>query len=194
MKRIFIIIVLVVSSISLFAQTSSGVWNSNTATYTNSAHKITWQLLDEFTWVGRPILTDNTLLKVRNDDTHILVTLGVGQDEVEEGDPWDYISQYESAQMIQLKKLQAQQNGMTFIGTKAVKSQLCGIHAIKTRTDMKKYYPEYDQTVHSIEIMYQLLNNARMYTITVTALSVLEEEIDIFDRLAVQLFNGFSIK
>lgn len=194
MRYSFTTIMALFLSVMAIAQTSSGSWNAKTATYTNAKYGITWTLIEELEWVGRPILTDDTLLKVRNDDTHILVTLAIGQDEVKEGDPWDYVAEYESPQMIQLKKLQAAQKGMSFIETKAVKSQLCGYHAIKIRTDMKKYYPEYEQTVHSIEIMYQLLRNGRMYTITVTALSVLEEEIDVFDRLAIQLFNGFKVK
>ena len=83
---------------------------------------------------------------------------------------------------------------MEYIGTKAVKSQICGIHAVKTSTDMKKYYPEYNQTVHSIEITYTLYHNGYIYTVSVTALSVLEEEITEFDRFATMLFNGFHIQ
>jgi len=68
-------LVALLMTVGAFSQTSSGSWNSRTATYTNTTHGITWQLIDDWTWSGRPILADGTLLKVRNDDTHILVSL-----------------------------------------------------------------------------------------------------------------------
>lgn len=194
MKKFIITFTALLLSLMAYAQTSSGTWNSRTATYSNSTYKITWKLIDDWTWVGRPILTESTLLKVRNDDTHILVSLGVNKEDAVVEDIWEHVSDFEAPAVVELKKLTAKQNGMTFLGTKAVKSQLCGIHAVKTRTDMKKYYPEYKQTVHGIEIMYNLYKQGNLYTVTVTALSVLEEEIPDFDRIATELFNGFSIK
>ena len=177
-----------------FSQTSSGTWNSRTATYTNTTHNLTWKLIDDWTWSGRPILAEGTLLKVRNDDTHILCSLSVNKEDAVVDDIWNHVSDFESPTIVNLKKMTAKQNGMTFLGTKASKSQLCGIHAVKTRTDMKKYYPEHKATVHGIEIMYNLYKRGNLYTVTVTALSVLEEEIPDFDRIATELFNGFSIK
>lgn len=194
MKRTFVFIVIVAFSLATFAQTSSGVWNSKTATYTNTTHKITWQLIEDAEWVGRPILGEGTLLKVRNDDTQILVKLSAIKADPGDEDAWDYIQMYESPEFEEFPKQQAAYFGMEYLGTKAVKSQLCGIHAVKTRTDMKKYYPEYNQTVHSIEISYSLCRNGYIYTVTVTALSVIEEEIEIFDRIATELFKGFEIK
>lgn len=194
MKKTILIQLLAIIPLFAFSQTSSGTWNSRTATYTNTTHNITWQLIDELTWVGRPILTDGTLLKVRNDDTHILVSLAVHKEDGVVSDIWDHISDFESPEVVQLKKMTAKQNNMTFLGTKAVKSQLCGLHAVKTRTDMKRYYPEHNATVHGIEIMYNIYKRGFLYTVTVTALSVLEEEIDGFDRIAIELFNGFRIQ
>ena len=194
MKKTISILLLAFTPIFAFSQTSSGIWNSRTATYTNATHHITWQLIDDLTWVGRPILTDGTLLKVRNDDTHILVSLAVHKEDMAISDIWNHISDFESPAVVQLKKMTAIQNNMTFLGTKAIKSQLCGLHAVKTRTDMKRYYPEHNATVHGIEIMYNLYKGGFTYTVTVTALSVLEEEIDAFDRIAIELFNGFSIQ
>lgn len=181
-------------TVGAFSQTSSGSWNSRTATYTNTTHGITWKLIDDWSWTGRPILAEGTLLKVRNDDTHILVSLSVYKEDGVMDDIWNHVSDYESPQIVNLKKMTAKQNGMTFLGTKASKSLLCGIHAVKTRTDMKKYYPEHKATVHGIEILYNLYKGRNLYTVTVTALSVLEEDISEFDRIATELFNGFSIK
>ena len=194
MKKSILASLFVLLSLSAFGQSSSGKWDVFTSKYTNTAHNITWQLLNNVTWVGRPILTEGTLHKVRNDDTHILVSLAVHKEDEGVDDIWDTIADYESPLAVQLKKMTATQNGMTFLGTKAIKSQLCGIHAVKTRTDMKKYYPEHDATVHGIEIMYNLYKRGNLYSMTVTALSVLEEDIDAFDRLATEIFNGFSIQ
>jgi hypothetical protein len=130
---------------------------------------------------------------MRNDDTHILVKISATKTEPIDQDIWDEVSMFESDEFTKPAKQLAAYNGMEYIGTKAVKSQICGIHAVKTRTDMKKYYPEYNQTVHSIEITYTLYRNGYIYTVSVTALSVLEEEISEFDRFATMLFNGFEI-
>lgn len=194
MKKVFLATLLAMVSLYAFSQTSSGLWNSSTSTYTNSAHKITWQLIEDLDWIGRPILSGSTLLKVRNDDTHILVKLGANKEVGLKGDIWDYVSEKEHPQLEKMHKQQAQQNGMIYLGTKSVRSQLCGNHAIKKRIDMKKDYPEYGQTVHSIEIEYLFYKGDYIYTVSVMALSVLEEEIDLFERVATQLFNGFSIK
>ena len=194
MKRIIIVILLIFVSTTAFSQTSSGVWNSKTATYTNSAHGINWQLIEDVDWVGRPILENSTLFKVRNDDTQILVKLGATKTKPSDEDVWDYVSMFESTEFTEPQRQLAAQKGMKYVGTKADKSQLCGIHAVKIRTDMKKYYPEYKQTVHSIEITYSFYRSGYIYNVSVTSLSVLEEEIADFDRIATIIFNGFKIK
>ena len=131
---------------------------------------------------------------MRNDNNKILVKLGATKTKPSDEDVWDYIQMFESPEYVKQQKLLAAHNGMEYLGTKAVKSQLCGIHAVKTRTDMKKYYPEYDQTVHGIEITYSFYRSNYIYTVSVTALSVLEEEISEFDKIATMLFKGFEIK
>ena len=133
MKKVFLATLLAMVSLFAFSQTSSGLWNSSTATYTNSAHKITWQLIEDLEWIGRPMLSGSTLLKVRNDDTHILVKLGANKEVGLKGDVWDYVSEKEPPQLEKMHKQQAQQNGMTYLGAKSARSQLCGNHAIKKR-------------------------------------------------------------
>ena len=194
MKRIVLVFFLTFILGEAFSQTSSGVWNGKTATYSNSVHKITWHLIEEAEWIGRPILEESTLFKVRNDEMQILVQLGATKTVPADDDVWDYVSMFESEDITKSKKQLATYYGMEYVGTKAIKSQLCGIHAVKVKTDMKKYYSEYNETVHSIEITYSLYRNGYIYTITVTALSILEEEISDFDRLATMIFNGFKIQ
>lgn len=156
MQKTFLAVLLLFIPFLSYSQTSSGVWNSTTATYTNSVHKITWKLIEDLSWIERPFLTDGILFKMRNDDTHVLVKIGATKTEPIDQDIWDEVSMFESDEFTKPEKQLAAYNGMEYIGTKAVKSQICGIYAVKTRTDMKRYYPEYNQTVHSIEITYTL--------------------------------------
>lgn len=193
MKKGIITSLLATFSLFAFSQTSSGLWNSSTAKYTNSDHKITWQLIEGLGWIGRPILSGSTLLKVRNDDTRILVKLGANKEVGLKGDIWDHVSEFESPLLDEMYKLQAQQNGMTYLGVKSMRSLLCGNHAIRMRIDMKKDYPEYRQTVHCVEIQYMFYKGNYLYSVSVVALSALEEEIGLFEKLAAQLFNGFNI-
>ena len=193
MKKVFLAIMLATNSLLASSQVSSGSWDRSKATYTNSTHKITWQLIEDLDWIGCPILTESTLLKVRNDDTQIMVKLGANKEVGLKGDIWDFVSEKETPQLERMYKQQALRNGMTYLGSKSVRSQLCGHHAIKKRIDMKKDYPEYDQTVNCIEIQYAFYKGDYIYTACVMALSVLEEEIDIFESVATQLFKGFSI-
>ena len=193
MKNFLLTFLLIAISLSAYSQTSSGVWNNSTATYTNKAHNITWKLIEELDWIGRPLLSGSTLLKLRNDDTHILIKLSANKKVGLKGDVWDLVSDKENPQLEKMHKQQAQQNGMTYLGTKSSKSQLCGNHAIKKRIDMKRDYPKQGQTVHIIEIEYLFYKNNYIYIVSVMALSVLEEEIELFDKVAIQLFNGFRI-
>ena len=192
MKKTFLTILLTFVPFLMYSQTSSGEWNSETATYTNSIHKITWKLIEDLDWVKRPILDESTLLKVRNYDTQLLVSLGADKYDGDYGDCLDYISKIESQLKLLYEQL-SEQSGMEYLGTEALKSQLCGIHAIKARSDSKIFNPENKQTIHYIEITYELFRRGYIYTVSVVAL-VLEEEIADFDRIATMIFNGFSIE
>ena len=77
MKKTLLAALLAIIPLSAFAQTSSGKWDVFTSKYINMTHNITWQLPNNLTWAGRPILTEDTLLKVRNENTHILVSLAI---------------------------------------------------------------------------------------------------------------------
>lgn len=192
MKKTFLAVLLSFIPVLIYSQTLSGVWDKKTARYINTAHNITWQLIEELDWVERPIVDESTLLKVRNYDTQILVSLGADRYEGDYGDSWDYISEIESQQKALFKQL-SDLSGMENLETKAVKSQLCGIHAIKTRSDSKIYHPEYKQNVHYIEITYGLYHRGYIYTISIAAF-VLEDEIVEFNRVATAIFNGFKIQ
>ena len=77
--------------------------------------------------------------------------------------------------------------------SKAVKSQLCGIHANKLTTHYSKYLSEYQQTIHRVDYTYQVAVNNYMYTLSVTALLLTGDELEDFERVATKIFNGFQI-
>ena len=157
MKRLSVIFSILFASIVGFAQTTSGVWNEKIATYTNTKHKITWKLIEELEWKARPILSNSTLLKVRNDDTQILVSIDVQDDDKSAKDIWELLSIYNSKEYLAFPKAEAARNGMELQYVKPMKSQLCGLHANKVKTDMTKHYPEYKLTMHSVKYMYQFI-------------------------------------
>lgn len=122
MKKFFLVILLAFGAISSFGQVSSGTWDDKTATYTNKAHKLSWKLIDELKWDGRPILTNSTLLKVRNEDTYILVKLGATHYNGPEQDAWEVMSFYESPDYKKMIDATAKSEGMKVVDSKAIKS------------------------------------------------------------------------
>lgn len=130
----------------------------------------------------------------RNDDMHILVTLGAGKTDSKGEDIWDLVSQYTTEEFkVPIKEL-AKHNGMTLQYIKPIRSQLCGKHAIKIEIDMTKYHPQYDVTVHSVEYKYQVVSGNYLFTLAVMGLSVPEAELEAFDEVAKMIFEGVSLK
>ena len=186
MRHIYLIILLTFWAIPSLGQTSSGTWDDKTATYTNKAHKLSWKLIDELKWDGRPILTSTTLLKVRNDDTYILVRLGATHYDGPEQDAWEVMSFYESPDYKKMIDATARSEGMKVVDSKAIKSQLCGIHANKLIT-------HYQETIHRVDYTYQVAVNNYTYTLSVTALMLTIDELKDFEKVATKIFNGFQI-
>lgn len=193
MRNLFLVILFILYSIPSFCQTSSGTWDDKTATYTNRAHKLSWKLIEDLKWDGRPILANSTLLKVRNEDTYILVKLGATYNDGPEQDAWEAMSFYESSEYKKIIDATAKSEGMKVVESKAIKSQLCGIHANKLTTHYSKYLSEYQQTIHRVDYTYQVAVNNYMYTLSVTALVLTGDELKDFERVATRIFNGFQI-
>lgn len=192
MKRILLSILMLLSVISLAAQTSSGYWDSKTATYTNDQYGVRWSIIKELSWVGRPILTGTTLFKVRNDDAQLMISLGVRQMENLNDDVWDYLDVYTSDEMMDLLRATAQKDNMVLRSVKPSRSQIHGYHAAKVRVEKTKYYAEYDTTVYAISYTYDVAKDGYIYAIAINGLSMLKEDIPDFDRIVSMLLDGFS--
>jgi len=123
MKKTFLTVLMLFIPFLSYSQTSSGVWNSTTATYTNSVHKITWKLIEDLSWIERPFLTDGILFKMRNDDTHILVKIGATKTEPIDQDIWDEVSMFESDEFTKPEKQLAAYNGWNILEQKQSKAR-----------------------------------------------------------------------
>jgi hypothetical protein len=188
MKRLFSLSLIFILASYLYAQ-SNGVWNSRTCTYTNAKHQTTWKLFDDFSWVERPILANSTLLKVRCDDLNVLVTIQANKGVV--SDQWEWVS-FVGEEYKKVQKSEANRTGMILQNAKTERCYFCDMHALKSRSEMKKNYP--NQVVYSIHESYQIVKRGYLYTLNVTILSILEEEKELFDEISSELFKGFSIK
>ena len=192
MKKIILSLLLVLSGFSLTAQTSSGTWNSRTATYTNDTFGVKWTLIDDVSWVGRPILTGSTLFKVRNDDTQIMVSIGVREADSPNYDIWNDLSVYTSDEMMAILQAGAKKDNMVLKSVQPVRSQVRGYHANKVRVEKTKYYSEYNTTVYAISYTYDVAKDGYIYAIAINGLSMLKEDIPDFDRIVTVLLDGFN--
>ena len=182
----------VLSVFSLTAQTSSGIWNSRTATYSNDRYGVKWTLIDEVSWVGRPILTESTLFKVRNDDTQIMVSLGVRKADSPHYEIWDDLSVYTSDEIMSILRAGAKKDNMVLKSVQPVRSHVRGYHANKVRVEKTKYYSEYNTTVYAISYTYDVAKDGYIYAIAINGLSMLKEDISEFDRIVTVLLDGFN--
>lgn len=192
MKRVILSLLLILSSISLTAQTSSGTWNTRTATYSNDRYGVKWTLIENISWVGRPILTESTLFKVRNDDTQIMVSLSVRKAESTNYEIWDDLPVYTSDEIMSILQAGAKKDNMVLKSVQPVRSQVRGYHANKVRVEKTKYYREYDTTVYAISYTYDVAKDGYIYAIAINGLSMLKEDIPDFDRIVATLLDGFN--
>ena len=193
MKRLSYIVVLILFSSSLLAQSSQGKWDYGTATFTNKEYNVTWKLIPELSWIDRPKLSKDTILKKRSDDVQILVSLSANSEDGTMYDIWDLIN-YLSENSLYYKNVanEAKRNHMNINDYTADKIIFHGMHAIKTTTDMAKYYPEHKTTVHSIHYSYFFKRDKVSYTLSIISLSVVEDEIELFNSIAKRLLDGFD--
>lgn len=75
-------------SYAVAQKNSKGTWNSTTATYRNDKYGVIWELPTELKWTNRPILTESTIFKVRNNDMLLTVSIRVVPYNGETVDIW----------------------------------------------------------------------------------------------------------
>lgn len=193
MKHFFSLCLVFSVITSGLAQSYANGWNSVTATYENPHFGISWQLINELKWVERPAKADDVLLKVLNEDTHIMVSLKVSEINDSTVDAWDLLPLYTADEYQSKMHNMARILGMSLQYSQPIRSQLCGRRAVKVTTNMTKYHKEQDMTVHSVTYMYQVVDVNNIYTLSIVALSLLEEELKDFERISTMLINGFNI-
>lgn len=193
MKHFFSLCLVFSVITSGLAQSYVNGWNSVTATYENPHFGISWQLINELKWVERPAKADDVLLKVLNEDTHIMVLLKVSEINDSTVDAWDMLPMYNADEYQSMTRNMARNLGMSLQYSQPIRSQLCGRRAVKVTTNMTKYHKEQDMTVHSVTYMYQVVDANHIYTLSIVALSLLADELKDFERISTMLINGFNI-
>lgn len=192
-KKVTILTVLLISFLNVIAQTNSGIWNSKTATYTNEKYHVKWSLPNELTWIGRPIIVENTKFKVRNDDTNILVSLNIFSNSGPICDILEYENEIKEG-IISKAKMTAGMHDMQYRWAKCDRKKIRGINALRTIFDISKYYPETNSTFHSIEYSYHIIYKNFVYSINVLAISINETDIKDFYPIAEYIIDGFNFK
>lgn len=74
------------------------------------------------------------------------------------------------------------------------KTTFCEIHALRVVTDISRYNPNANSTIHTMNLLYEVSFNSCLYTIAVLAVSVRESEIEDFYEIADFLIEGFKFK
>lgn len=194
MKRnIFALAVLLISFTNVIAQTNTGIWDNKNTTYKNKKFYVEWKLPNELTWIGRPILTEKTKFKVRNDDTNILVSLSIIPYSGPNRNIWEHQNEIKE-HVISEAKMTAGMHDMQYRWVKCEKSKICGINALRTIYDLSKYYPETNSTFHSIAYCYHVSYKNLLYNINVLAISINEIEMNDFYPIAEYIIDGFHLE
>ena len=195
MKKAIIIFLFMMFGLPGYTQVTAGVWDAKTATYTNKQHKISWTLMEGLNWIGRPITSKGTLLKVKSEELNTLITLNaepIQQTSNDSFDVWNEIGMYESEDYVKLSRAEAKRLGLELKSHKAIRSQLCGRHANKVTIDMSKYFPEYKKNGHSITYIYQVASDKYIYSLQVWGILVSEDQLADYEKFANLIMNGFS--
>ena len=193
MRKFVLLFVLVCFSALSFGQPASGKWNSATATYINAKYGVRWQLYEDGDWVERPILTNDAIFKMRDDNYHILVKLIVETFEGPAEDVWAAVPMFQAKEYQKKERANAKAQGMELKSFTAAKTVVSGLHATRTKSHMTKYYRQYKETIHAIDYTYYLSSGRTIYTVSITALSLRDDELTVFDKLRDTLINGFTL-
>lgn len=192
MKRSILSLLATIISIIANGQAVSGTWDAKTATYINKSHHIVWHIMEDIDWVARPVLSNTTLFKAKDEESGIMVTLGCHRNNTPGSDVWDMLPEYDKKEFVDMLKAQAKEMGLTYKSKKTSRSQICGKHATKITTDMTQYHPQYNVTTHAMNTIYQVANGEYIYTLNILATTLREEDVPLFDKIVASLIKGFS--
>lgn len=193
MKKLLSLTLAVLVCLNLFAQKSIGTWNAKTSTYTNTAYKISWTLPTEINWKKVDATSPNICFKAIDPETGLMLMLNVKGDQSYGNDIWPLYQKMSSPEYKEYVIKGSRSAGITIKSMDVVKSQIDGIHAIKTTSSLRKNDPAFGGVVDIIDITYAFILNNRYYSVDLQALKELKEEVEGFDQAVNMIFKGIKI-
>lgn len=193
MKKFLSLTLAILVCFNLFAQKSVGMWDAETCTYTNTVYKISWILPTEINWKKIDATKPNICFKAIDPETGLMLMLNVKSDQSYGNDIWPLYSYMSSQEHKDYVIRGSHSAGVTIKTMDVVKSQVDGIHAIKTTSSLRKNDPAFGGVVDIIDINYAFILNNKYYSLDLQALKELKEEVDGFDQAINMIFKGVKI-
>lgn len=192
MKKFFSFALAILVSFNLFAQNTSGTWDAKTYTYSNAAYKITWTLPSEISWVRASASIPNIIFKAVDPETQTTLILNV-KNFNSATDIWALYPSLSTKEYKDYMINNSRAAGITINSYDVVKSQLDGIHAIKTTTSMRKYDQSVGGDIDLISVSYSFILDDKLYNADFQALKILKDETENFDQVVNYIFKGIKI-
>lgn len=168
-------------------------WDENKSIYINEIHGIKWSLPRRLNWTGRPIVTESTIFKIRDDDNYILLSINVNNAGKENLDAWDVTGHYKSPEYIRTMRKIALQSETIYIDSEVTREIISGIHANKIITEYQIVQTDFPVGYYRLQYQYQLGNGENVYTFNITGLYLQKTEYKKFDKIANDIINGLVI-
>jgi hypothetical protein len=176
-----------------FAQNYSGYWNASTSTYSNDAFNIKWVLPSELTWQRFEAKGKHVRFKAIELESAITVMMNLSDDRNYGNDIWESYSYINSVEYKDMIIQQSRKAGVVINNMDSVKSQLDGIHAIKTVSSSMRNEPELGGYTEFYQISYMFAQNNKLYNITVEVMEDIRKEIDDYDLVVNLIMKGITV-
>jgi hypothetical protein len=193
MKRLICIYTLLSLSIISFAQNYSGYWNASTNTYSNDDFNVKWTLPSELTWQRFEAKGKNIKFKAIETETAITVMMNLRNDQNYGGDIWDSYSYLSSKEYKDMIIQNSRKAGVIVNAMDAVKSQIDGIHAIKTASFIKRNEPELGGYTEFYQLTYMFAYDGNLYNVTVEVMEEIRKEIEDYDFIVNLIMKGIKV-
>ena len=192
MKKVIISILLAILSLSAFSQTSLGTWDANTATYTNNIHKISWTLPKDYNWVNDKATNASISFKAVSEDIGCMLTINIHTDRKYGDDIWPNYAYYNSKEYFDGANKAMSAVGVELKSVEWVKSQICGIHALKSTSIIEREERPLGK-IDILGIVYEFYFEGKSYSISLQVPKLIYDANDDYGFVINQLIKGIKI-
>ena len=163
-------------------------FDTSNSTYYNSEYGILWDLKEDgLEWHVRPIDAKSTIMKVRDYNQNILISMNVNPNDTGSSDAWYGFSYFNGKEMTDMRRAMADMMGERVVNDKVEKKTVASLHAIRTRTDQVK------NNLHSIVYGYYFIYNGNLYNVSITSIDTASKDIPAIDKVAEKLIAKLKI-